>query len=116
MKLDSGALVCQNGITTKGTLGVDDFNFVDDRMVIMQSSSTPCADNVITVTFQTSDTLRMACASQITLMGLKNTQTDAVKASLVASSATIFPLEQVRNILCVWVRVWGGACWHLPPP
>jgi len=114
--LGSGALVCPNGATTTGTLTVDAFEFVAEHTEITQSSSTPCADNVITVKFQTSDTLRMACASQITLMGLKNTQTDAVKASLVASSATIFPLEQVRNILCVWVRVCGGACRHLPPP
>jgi hypothetical protein len=116
--LGSGALVCSNGITTTGTLKVDDFNFVADKMVIMQSSSTPCTDNVITVKFQTSDTLRMACASQITLMGLMNTQTDAVKASMVATSATIFPLEQVRKILqCVFgcVCVCGHVGFFLLP-
>jgi hypothetical protein len=46
-----------------------------------------------------------------------NTQTDAVKASLVATSATIFPLEQVRNILqCVFGCVCVWACRPLPPP
>ena len=76
--LGSRALVCPNGITTTGTLGVADINFVDDKFVIMQSSSTPCADNVITVRFQTSETLRIAFASQITIMGLMNTQSQTL--------------------------------------
>ena len=67
-----------NGITTTGTLGVDDINFVADKFVIMQSSSTPCADNVITVRFQTSETLCIAFASQITIMGLMNTQSQTL--------------------------------------
>jgi hypothetical protein len=61
--ISSRALVCPNGITTTGTLGVADINFVADKFMIMQSSSTLCTDNVITVRFQTSDTLRIACAS-----------------------------------------------------
>jgi len=119
--LGSGATVCTDGVTIDAgnSLDVDAFSFVAAQTTIAQSSSTPCAENAIHVTLQTSHVLHMACASQITISGLTNTQTDAEKASLTATTPTIFPMEQVVRAcehehasvcVCVCMRVHACVC------
>ena len=75
---------------------------------IAQSSGTPCADNVITVKFRVSHPLVPDCAPAITLSGLTNTQTEAAKASLTASTATIFPMD----LISVPSEISRSALWN----
>ena len=92
--LGSGASVCTtNGVTiTSGELAVDDFSFKAADTNIVQSSSTPCAENAIFVTFQTSHPLHMHCASEITLSGLSNTQVPSPSLRPRPPSLPFFPL------------------------
>jgi hypothetical protein len=84
--------VCPSTVTSS-LLAVEEFDFTD--VVVSQSSYTLCADNFITVLFKCSHPLSLRCAATITLSGLTNTQTEAVKAKASDTSASIFPTDQI---------------------